>query len=106
MYNRYIPQQDGSFQRNRISDNRHNVPTSKPETPQLKPSNQPSPPTDQVHPPASAQNSSVSGFLKQLLPKNCDTGDLLIILLFLLIAGDCENEKSTALLTLAFYFFL
>lgn len=45
-------------------------------------------------------------FLKQLLPRNFDTGDLLIVLLLLLMAGDCESEKSNALLTLALYFFL
>lgn len=44
--------------------------------------------------------------MKQLLPKDFDTGDLLIVLLLLLMAGDCEQEKSNALLTLALYFFM
>ncbi|MDD5954314.1 MAG: hypothetical protein PUD38_03835 [Firmicutes bacterium] len=48
----------------------------------------------------------MGSFLKQLLPKNFDTGDLLIVLLLLLMAGDCEEEKSNALLTLALYFFM
>lgn len=44
------------------------------------------------------------GFLQRLLPKNFDTGDLIVILLLLLLAGDCEEDRSTALLTLALYF--
>ena len=31
---------------------------------------------------------------------------LLTVLLLLLMAGDCEEEKNTALLTLALYFFM
>ena len=45
-------------------------------------------------------------FLRRLLPKNLDTGDLLVIVLLLLMAGDCADDKNTALLTLALYFFL
>lgn len=45
-------------------------------------------------------------FLKQLLPKDFDTGDLLVVLLLLLIAGDCQEEKTNAFLTLALYFFM
>ena len=49
---------------------------------------------------------SVTGFLKQLLPKDFDTGDLIVVLLLLLMAGDKPEDKSTALLTLALYCFL
>ena len=49
---------------------------------------------------------SVSGFLKRLIPKDFDTGDLIVILLLLLMAGDCEEDRSTALLTLALYLIL
>lgn len=45
-------------------------------------------------------------FLRQLLPKNLDTGDLLIVLLLLLMAGDCREDQNTALLTLALYLFM
>ena len=45
-------------------------------------------------------------FLRQLVPKNLDTGDLLIIILLLLMAGDCQEDRNTALLTLALYLFL
>ena len=40
------------------------------------------------------------------VPKELDTADLLIILLLLLMAGDREEDKNTALLTLALYFLL
>jgi hypothetical protein len=57
-------------------------------------------------PPYSCQGGSAAGFLQQLLPKDLDTGDLLIILLLLLMAGDCREDRNTALLTLALYLFL
>ena len=70
MYNRYIPNNDGSYHR---------------------------------HPTVSG---SRAGFLKNLLTKNFDIGDLIVVLLLLLMAGDCEEDQNTALLTLALYFFL
>lgn len=101
MYNRYIPQPDGSFRRNRMDDpiqrTQHRETVQKqPECPVPEPPCQVSP----VH------HSGAFDFLRQLLPKNLDTGDLLIIVLLLLMAGDCKEEKNTALLTLALYFFL
>jgi hypothetical protein len=56
--------------------------------------------------PPSKQNTGAADFLRQLLPKNLDTGDLLVILLLLLIAGDCREDRNSALLTLALYLFL
>ena len=99
MYNRYIPQSDGSFRKNRINDP-HNAPP-KPQPPPTKPQPAPPPPM-----PKSCQSSSAGGFLKNLFPKDFDTGDLLIVLLLLLMAGDCEEEKTNALLTLGLYFIL
>lgn len=52
------------------------------------------------------QDRSAGDFLRRLLPKNLDTGDLLIIVLLLLMSADCEDEKNTALLTLALYLFM
>ena len=40
------------------------------------------------------------GFLRQLLPAGFDTGDLIVVLLLLLMAGDKPEDKNTALLTL------
>jgi hypothetical protein len=98
VYNRYIPQSDGTFQKNRIADQRQQPQRPKPTCPPQ--------PDCQQGTPSSKEEGSVGSFLKQLLPKNFDTGDLLIVLLLLLMAGDCEEEKSSALLTLALYFFL
>jgi hypothetical protein len=52
------------------------------------------------------QETSVLTFLKQLLPKDFDTGDLLILLLLLLMSGDCQEDQNTAILTLVLYLFL
>lgn len=93
MYNRYIPQQDGTFQKNRVQ-------------PHEKPCTEQSPcPPPQPEIPVCKKEESASSFLKQLIPKNIDTGDLLIIILLLLMAGDSEENKGTWLLTLALYLF-
>ena len=97
MYNRYIPQQDGTYQKNRI-------PTPTPSSPPPEHS-KPSPACDNDAPPYRHPNGAFS-FLKQLLPHQLDTGDLLIILLLLLMAGDNDKEKNNWLLTLALYLFL
>ena len=49
---------------------------------------------------------AVPGFFRNILPKDFDTGDLIVVLLLLLMAGDCQEERNTALLTLALYFFM
>ena len=92
MYNRYIHQQDGSYRKNRMPE--QSPPRSEP------PRQEPSPP------PPSRGGQSAGGFLRSLLPKNLDTGDLAVVLLLLLIAGDSREEQNTALLTLALYLFL
>ena len=100
MYNRYVPQADGSYQRNRVQDT---VPKKAPPAP--PPKNIPSPPPcDPPSPPP--KSIGIGNFFKQLLPQGIDTADLLIILLILLMAGDCEEDRNYALLTLALYFFM
>ena len=49
---------------------------------------------------------SIGSFLKQLLPKDFETEDLLVVLLLLLMSGDCQENQNTALLTLALYLFM
>lgn len=110
MYNRYIPQPDGSYRKSRMQEPQHHEPQrrSKP-TPQPF---QPPPAKESKRPPErcakSPQHESggIMDFFKKLLPRELDTGDLMIILLLLLMAGDCDDEKNTALLTLALYFFM
>lgn len=121
MYNRYIPQPDGSYSRRRVQEPSHPArqPQQRPAPAHQEPPCAPSPlpdcekrdepqkPLRENHTtPSSRQESSALGFLKQLLPKDFDTSDLLIVLLLLLMAGDCAEDQNTALLTLALYFFM
>ena len=99
MYNRYIPQPDGSYQRNRMQEEK-NSQMPAPPPPRLPPEPEHRPP------PRPVQHSSVPGFLRQLLPKDFDTGDLIVVLLLLLMAGDKPEDRNTALMTLALYCFL
>lgn len=106
MYNRYIPQPDGSYRRNPMQEQRQTPQRSQKPQPRPAPSApQPAQPTPHFdrQPPAS---EPISGFLRQLIPKGFDTGDLIIVLLLLLIAGDSQESRSNALLTLALYFIL
>lgn len=100
MYNRYIPQQDGSHKRN---------PVEEPSRPAQNPHRPPPPPKEADTPPPvfrQPPTNNISGFLRHLLPKEFDTGDLIVVLLLLLMAGDKPEDKSSALLTLALYCFL
>ena len=100
MYNRYIPQNDGSYRRNRVPDPTANHPPQR-ESPPERPKDPP--PEKPFSPP---HHGSVGGFLRQLLPADFDTGDLIIVLLLLLMAGDKPEDRSNALLTLALYFLM
>lgn len=136
MYNRYIPQPDGSYRRNRVPDMASETPRPMPprEEPRRNPPPQePSPPEQEAPPCRNGQprgqtrgsgrptppprpnppqqtpprrDTGVGGFLRQLLPKDFSTEDLLVVLLLLLMAGDCQEDQNTALLTLALYLFL
>ena len=130
MYNRYVPQPDGSFRRNYIPDPpppHKPTPTSEPECPPPPPRRPAPPPEPECPPPPEPecpqpipdkghpqqdhlrkpwQNTGAGDFLRRLLPKNLDTGDLMVIILLLLMAGDCAEDKNTALLTLALYLFM
>ena len=127
MYNRYIPQPDGSYRRRSVQEQQ-----PQPQA-QWQPAPPPSPPEPEVEPcqpkkqsnrghysrrpqhcappkphrePRPEAGGNVLDFLRNLLPKDFDTGDLLIILLLLLMSGDCQEDQNTALLTLALYLFL
>ena len=122
MYNRYVPQSDGTFRRNSIPES--NVYKTKPRpehpasgSPPEKPCNCESPPSCQPMPrpqPAKpkcphrneATSTGVLTFLRQLLPRDFDTGDLLVVILLLLMSGDCAEDQNSALLTLVLYLFL
>ena len=116
MYNRYVPQPDGSYRRNRVQDQCPQQPRHRPAPP---PKEEPCDPPPQPCPEQKQENSrphrecpkgqsgqSAGSFLRQLLPRDLDTGDLIVILLLLLMAGDCREDQNTALLTLALYLFM
>ncbi|MDY3225068.1 MAG: hypothetical protein SOW84_04225 [Candidatus Faecousia sp.] len=116
MYNRYIPQPDGTYQRNRMQD-----PQRPPQQPPKQPPRPAAPrPETQVPPPYTESGkgepnphrrsrppaTSAGSFLRQLLPGDFDTEDLLVVILLLLMAGDCQEDRNYALLTMALYLFL
>lgn len=122
MYNRYVPQSDGSFQRCRVTDEpvkkesvRKEPHCSPPEQescpppPPPKQQNQRKPqrprPSKQEYR-QEPQSSSVLQFLRHLVPRDFDTGDLLVVILLLLMSGDCQEDQNTALLTLVLYLFM
>lgn len=144
MYNRYIPQPDGSYSRRRMPEDSGTIPAppgqkirqrehsapqahiptetkrefsgqSNPNSPPkyrrpqpntCRQRHQPIQPPPQPETQKPRQDTNVFTFLKQLLPKDFDTGDLLIVLLLLLMSGDCQEDQNTALLTLVLYLFL
>ncbi len=106
MYNRYIPQPDGTYQRKRMEEPHRQQPQPAPPPDPPCPPPQPDPAPPCPPPPQPCNQQKAMGFLQQLLPRDFDTGDLIVIVLLLLIAGDCEQERSHALLTLALYFIM
>ena len=128
MYNRYIPQPDGTYRRNSMPDTSNSQPRTvrHPEnSSRQEPPAQPCQPAEPEMPPCqncvhhqsparpapprgrkNAQPMGVGSFLKQLLPKDFNTEDLIIVLLLLLMAGDCQEDQNTALLTLVLYLFM
>lgn len=110
MYNRYIPQSDGTYRRNQMNDG---AKEEKQETPSASVSynerSRPSPSNIEDRPRATRLPSShqtVASFLKSILPKNFDSGDLIVVLLLLLMSGDCQEDQNSALLTLVLYLFM
>lgn len=104
MYNRYIPQQDGTHRRSRVEEQTGAEQSPRRQPPAAPQAPQAPPPLQQAYSPPSTTN--VGSFLRQLLPKDFDTGDLIVVLLLLLMAGDKPEDRNTALLTLALYCFL
>lgn len=104
MYNRYVPQSDGSYQRNHVYDKPKPAQQPQPRMVQQQESEHRSKQYYEHRP--QHKPEPVGGFLKQLLPKNFDTADLIVILLILLMAGDNEEDRTTAMLTLVLYLFM
>ena len=133
MYNRYIPQSDGTFRRSTVQERPPQAPNPErvarkenpappsqvPSQPQTEKCPQPLQPRPEPRQRPRGQRpakpcpilrepreTSAGAFLRNLLPRDLDIGDLLIIVLLLLMAGDCPEDQNNALLTLAIYLFL
>lgn len=125
MYNRYVPQADGSFRRSRIQEpinqRERNVKVPPPAQEEVQKekagSNFSAPKRNDAYPQrytppvrSSPHNentaASVGSFLKGLLPSNFDTEDLMVILLLLLMSGNSGSDQNAALITLVIYLFL
>ena len=128
MYNRYIPQADGSFRRSRVPEPASNQPQRersqpvRPEAERKEPPQNPAAafppqPREVSHLQRSAPSMrnapyhespapSVGSFLRGLLPQNFDTEDLMVVLLLLLMSGNSGKDQNAALMTLVIYLFL
>ena len=128
MYNRYVPQADGSFRRSRVPEPipqdqpSVNPPPPPPEPQQQQAAMQPSssftgprrsfsapsrnPPPIHSAPHYDNSTASIGSFLKGLLPQNFDTEDLMVVLLLLLMSGNSGNDQNAALMTLVIYLFI
>ena len=128
MYNRYIPQSDGSFRRSRVPEppsrqiRQDNHSSSQPEPERKEPAVKTEPAFAANHrndsyqprsissprtpPHQEAPAPSVGSFLRGLLPQNFDTEDLIVVLLLLLMSGNSGKEQNAALMTLVIYLFL
>lgn len=101
MYNRYVPQSDGSFRRSQMQEQPSNRPGGSP-NPQRPNPPSPAPMPPQPSPPP---EQGLGGFLAGLLPQSFDTEDIIIILLLLLLGGSGKDGHSS-FLTLIIYLFL
>ena len=101
MYNRYIPTSDGGYKKHSIPD----LPPPPPPGPP-KPPGPPPPPPGPPKPPRPPEGGNIGHFLGNLLPAGLDTEDLIVVLLLLLMSGDCSDGSNTALITMLIYLFL
>lgn len=83
MYNRYTPQPDGSYKKQKVKD------TQQPNTIKKE----------------DLSDRLGLDMIKQMVPSGLDSADLLVIVMLLLISGD-EKGQTNALLTLVIYLFL
>lgn len=109
MYNRYIPQSDGSYRRRSVPEQRREPPQHQPPPPPPEEpcDSCPPPPPPSIRKPERRHPAPGAGsYLRSLLPADLDTEDLLVILLLLLMTGEGREEGNLPLLTLALYLFL
>lgn len=118
MYNRYIPQNDGTYRRSRINEPSAPPPKQPAPPPESESCGREEPPCRQgqpcahlrpprpVPPKPKAPPIGLRAFFSQLIPADFDTEDLIVVLLLLLMAGECREDQNVPLLTLFLYLFL
>ena len=114
MYNRYIPQEDGTYACKSVGEEYGTIALDAkspgPENTQAPPPQSPmppSPPPQSPMPPSPPPKlQGIGEFFRQLLPRGVDTVDLLVVLLLLLMAGDSPEDQGNAMLTMGLYLFL
>lgn len=102
LYNRYVPQADGSYIKTRLPE---------PEGSEKNYGQEEIPPITFPPPGISGKNYSgtpapLGHFFRNLFPHNLDTEDLIVILLLLLVSQDGGKNGNRAMLTLGAYLFL
>ena len=112
-YNHYTPLSDGSYRRSTVPEqSRRPQPKPAPPPPPPKepeipcPEPPPKPPCPPAPPPPPQQTESILTFLRNLLPRQIDAADLLVISLLLLMNREEGCEGMSPLLTIALYFLL
>ncbi len=92
MYNHYFPSENGVFERRSMQEPIRDDPV-------------PCPPPEPGCP-ATPEKKRGDGLLGRLLPKDLDTGDLLLILILLLLMQDGGEDSDTLVLTILAFLLL
>ena len=105
MYNYYTPQSDGSYQRSTRPE-----PQRRPTAPQMNIPAAAQHPQSAAPQPQSCAPQTPSGgmlsFLQELLPKQLEPADLMVVFLVLLLNQEDCRDGVSPMLTLALYFLL
>lgn len=103
MYNRYVPNAQGSYERQRAGTPR---PAPKPPEPHPPaPTTPPSvPPQQNATKPPQIKKPNGNLFPAFRLPDRLDTGDLLVLLILLLLLQENDEDPLTLIITLAAFF--
>ena len=97
MYNRYIPDENGTFHHTIVDDAPPPMPAPAPAAP-------PPPPMPQM--PPMAPMSGLSGGLLNLFGGRLDLGDVMLLLILLLMINDCDQADLPSLLIVAAVYLL
>ena len=109
MYNRYVPNPNGSYERHRVPSPPPASQASRSVTPQAQKAGKPEPPAapqnrSQTSQKPQAGHMKPAPSRKPAFLENFDSGDLLVLLILLLILKEGEEDTLTLLLTIGAFF--